>query len=194
MKKGRLVTFISIFVLCVSLFATLVLEDGIANRIVEVVTVITAVIGAIALYLQFKRDKNINESGFLLEFWKNFSENPQLIAIQRKCDDDISSKKTHFTEEDYDGILMYAQWLEALCSVINRDMLSFDFIDDMYNYMFFVFVNNKYVQKKEILPNYKYYQGIIKAYSLWVKYLKKHNKEIMLEQNSLIDALKEFNK
>jgi hypothetical protein len=174
MKKGKFITIVSIFLLIVGLLSTLILDYGIAGRIVEVVTVITAVVGAIALYLQFRRDKNINEASFLLEFWKNFSENSQLIAVQRKCDEDITSKKTHFTEEDYDSILTYAQWLEALCSIINRDMLSFDFINDMYNYMFFVFVNNKYIQEKEILPNIKYYQGIIKAYDSWVKYLKKH--------------------
>ena len=194
MKRGRLITFFSIFLLVIGLFSTLILDDGIAGRIAEIVTVITAVIGAIALFLQFKRDKNINEARFLLEFWKNFSDKPQLIYIQRKCDEDIQSEKTNFTEEDYDGILMYAQWLEALCSVINNGMLSFNFIDDMYNYMFFVFVNNKYVQEKEILPNSKYYQGIIKAYSLWVNYLKKHKKEVMLEQNSLSEALNSYKK
>lgn len=192
MKKGKLFTIISIFVLTLGLFSTLILEEGMASRIVEVVTVITAVVGAIALYVQFRRDKNINESSFLLEFWKSFSENPQLISIQHKCDKDINSKKTHFTDEDYEGILTYAQWLEALSSIINRDVLSFDFINDMYNYMFFSFVNNKYVQKKEILPNYKYYQGIIKAYDSWVKYLKKNKKEVMLEENSLAEALNEY--
>lgn len=192
MKKGKLFTIISIFVLSLGLFSTLILEEGMASRIVEVVTVITAVVGAIALYVQFRRDKNINESSFLLEFWKSFSENPQLISIQHKCDKDINSKKTHFTDEDYEGILTYAQWLEALSSIINRDVLSFDFINDMYNYMFFSFVNNKYVQKKEILPNYKYYQGIIKAYDSWVKYLKKNKKEVMLEENSLAEALNEY--
>ena len=74
MKKGKFITIVSIFLLIVGLFSTLILDYGIASRIVEVVTVITAVVGAIALYLQFRRDKNINEASFLLEFWKNFSE------------------------------------------------------------------------------------------------------------------------
>jgi hypothetical protein len=87
---------------------------------------------------------------------------------------------------------MYAQWLEALSAVINRELLSFDFIDNLYNYMFFVFVNNKYVQEKEILPNLEYYQGIINAYVLWIKYLKKHNKKILLEENSLIKAVEQY--
>lgn len=175
------------------MFATLIFDEGIGSRIVEVITLITAVIGAVALYLQFKRDKEINEANFLLEFWKSFSENDKLIVIQEKCDRDLCSDSTSFKDSDYSGILLYAQWLEALSAVINRELLSFDFIDNLYNYMFFVFVNNKYVQEKEILPNLEYYQGIIEAYKLWINYLKKHNKKILLEENSLINEIEKYN-
>lgn len=194
MKKSKIITIISILVLSISLFSTLVLDEGFANRIAEIVTVITAVIGAVALFLQFQRDKDINESSFMLEFWKSFSENDTSIAIQKKCDQDINSKNTHFVKDDYDGILVYAQWLETLSAVINRNVLSFDFINDMYGYIFFVFVNNKYIQKTELLPNIKYYQGIVKAYKTWEKYLTKHNKEILLSENSLLKAIEEYEK
>ena len=111
----------------------------------------------------------------------------------KDADDDMYSKETNFTDKDYEGILVYAQWIEALAAIINRGVISLDFIDDMYGYVFFVFVNNKYIQEKEILPNAKYYQGLIKAYESWVKYLKKHGKEVMLEENSLSEALKMYN-
>ena len=194
MKKNKIITFVSIFILCLSLFATLIFEDGIASRIAEVVTLVTAVIGAVALYLQFKRDKEINEANFVLEFWKSFSENEKLIEIQQKCDNDMHSKQTSLKDSDYSGILMYAQWLEALCAIINRDILSFDVIDNMYNYMFFVFVNNKYIQEKELLPSIEYYQGIVKAYQEWTKYLNKHNKKIILQENALDQAIERYNK
>ena len=193
MKKGRIITFVSIFMICGGLFSTIVLEEGLASRISEIVTVATAVVGAIALFLQFKRDKSINEASFMLEYWKAFSENDKLIVIQNKCDADMSSKKTHFTEDDYDGIVTYAQWLEALCATIKRDILSFDFINDMYSYIFFVFVNNKYIQKRELLPNLEYYRGIVEVYGLWTKYLCKHGKKIMLEENALDKAISKYN-
>ena len=193
MRKSKVITLISIFLLCVGLVSTIMLEDTLAAKIIEVVTLVTAVIGAIALFLQFKRDKSINEASFLLEFWKSFSENSELISIQRKCDDDMSIVKgTTFTEKDYEGILTYAQWLEALCAVVNREVVTLDFINDMYGYMFFVFVNNKYIQEKELLPNYKYYHGIFTAYKKWINYLKKHNMELILEKNSLDVALLQY--
>lgn len=193
MKKSKIITLISVFVICCSLLATLFLNNDIASRIAEIVTIITAVIGAVALFFQFQRDKGVNEASFLLEFWKSFSENPKLIVIQRKCDADMYSDKTTFTDEDYDGILTYAEWLEALCAVINKEVISLDFISDMYSYIFFVFVNNKYVQEKELVSSAEFYEGIIKAYNTWVKYLKKHKKKVLLEENSLIKALEQKN-
>lgn len=194
MKKSRIITVVSILMICAGLFSTLVLDEGLASRISEIVTVATALVGAIALFLQFRRDKSINEASFMLEYWKAFSENDKLITIQNKCDADMDSKKTHFVADDYDGIVTYAQWLEALCATIKRDILSFDFIDDMYGYMFFVFVNNKYIQKREILPNLQYYHGIVEVYGLWTKYLKKKGEKVMLEQNSLDKAIEEYDK
>ena len=79
--------------------------------------------------------------------------------------------------------------MRELATIFPQYKDKLDFINNMYGYVFFVFVNNKYIQEKEILPNEKYYQGIIEAYGLWVKYLKKHNKEVMLEENSLLEAL-----
>jgi len=185
MRKGKTITIVSCILLCIGLLSTLLFEDGIASRIAEVVTLITAVVGAIALYLQFKRDKEINEASFLLEFWKSFSENPSLQSVMQKCDKQLNNQPVEWTEEDYDSIVSYGQWLEALSSVINKDILTFDFINNMYNYCFFVFVNNKYIQEKELLPNKPYYQGIITAYRAWLKYLRKHKLHIMLEENSL---------
>ena len=193
MKKGKIITIISVSILCLSLFSTLVFSEGFASRLCEVITLVTAVIGAVALYLQFRRDKEINEANFLVEYWKIFTENDSLLDIEMKCEYDLKNKKTAFNEGDSKSIALYAQWLESLSAIINREMLSFDFIDNMYNYLFFVFVNNKYIQQTELLPNWEYYQGIIKTYDKWVKYLKKHNKKIIMEENGLDKALASYN-
>ena len=75
--------------------------------------------------------------------------------------------------------------VETLSSLINRNIVNFSVIDDMYNYLFFIFVNNKYVQKVELIPSQKFYKGIYKAYDDWTTYLKKNNKEIICFENSL---------
>ena len=173
------------FLLIGGLFATLLLDDVWGSRVSELITIGTAIIGAVALFFQFKRDKEINQANFILEFWKSFSGNEKLQKIMLKCDEMRLTNKNTFTKDDYFDIVTYAQWLETLSSLINRNIVNFSVIDDMYNYLFFIFVNNKYVQKVELIPSQKFYKGIYKAYNDWTTYLKKNNKEIICFENSL---------
>lgn len=185
MSRNKSLTIFSVFLLIGGLFATLLLDDVWGSRVSEVITIGTAIIGAVALFFQFKRDKEINQANFILEFWKSFSGNEKLQKIMLKCDEMRLTNKNTFTKDDYFDIVTYAQWLETLSSLINRNIVNFSVIDDMYNYLFFIFVNNKYVQKVELIPSQKFYKGIYKAYNDWTTYLKKNNKEIICFENSL---------
>ena len=185
MSRNKSLTIFSVFLLIGGLFATLLLDDVWGSRVSELITIGTAIIGAVALFFQFKRDKEINQANFILEFWKSFSGNEKLQKIMLKCDEMRLTNKNTFTKDDYFDIVTYAQWLETLSSLINRNIVNFSVIDDMYNYLFFIFVNNKYVQKVELIPSQKFYKGIYKAYDDWTTYLKKNNKEIICFENSL---------
>ena len=172
--------------LIVALFSTLFFDDNLGGRLYQVVTIGTAIVGAVALFVQFKRDKDINQASFILEFWKNFSDQEDLQKIILKCDAMRLSEENKFVKSDYVAIVKYAQWLETLSSVINRKVVTFDAINDMYNYIFFVFTNNPYIQQTELEPNKQYYNGIYTAYTSWVNYLKKKNKPILCENTALI--------
>ena len=193
MKKGKLITILSTLLLIMGLFSTLFFNEYLGGRILEVVTVATAVIGAVSLFFQFKRDKAINEASFIMEYWKNFSENDKFQNIMLKCDPKVSGKEYTFTKEDYFDIVRYAQWIEAISSMINRNVVSLSAVDDLYSYLFYIFVNNKYVQENELLPNKDYYQGTYKAYKVWSNYSKKHNNTIPGVENSLDKAWEENN-
>lgn len=191
MKKNKTLTYLGTFLLVLGLFSTLFLDEYWGGRVSEVVTISTAIIGAVALFIQFKRDKEINQASFVLEFWKSFSSDQKLQTIMLKCDEMRLTGKNTFTKEDYFDIVSYAQWLETLSSLVNRKIFTFDAIDDMYNYLFFIFVNNKYIQETELVPSQKFYKGIYKTYREWTKYLVKQNKEILCEKTAL-DKVKNF--
>lgn len=108
-----------------------------------------------------------------------------------KCDHMRLTGENTFNEDDYFDIVTYAQWLETLSSLINRNIVNFSVIDDMYNYLFFVFVNNKYIQEVELVPSQKFYKGIYKAHADWIKYLKRKDKEILCSEMSL-DKVKNY--
>lgn len=186
MKKTKLITITCTFLIVAGIFSTLFLSEKIGDRVSQIITISTALIGAVALFLQFKRDKDINESSFILEFWKSFSQNDDLQQIMLKCDNMLNNKENQFVKEDYSSIVKYAQWLEAFSSLINRKVVSINSINDMYNYMFFVFTNNQYIQKLELEPNKEYYNGIYHAYAEWIKFLNKKNLPIIGKDHPLI--------
>ena len=72
MKKNIIITSISTFLIAVALIVSLFFDDAIGGRVSQIVTLITALIGAAALFVQFVRDKKINQASFVLDFSKSF--------------------------------------------------------------------------------------------------------------------------
>ena len=85
----------------------------------------------------------------------------------------------------YTDIVSYMEWCESLASMVNNKVLSLNKIDDMLSYRFFIIVNNKTIQKKELIPNKEFYRGVYKLYDKWYKYKIKQNLEVILEKNDL---------
>ena len=61
MKKGKLSIFLSVFLIVISLIGSIFIADNISSKLFNAITVVTAIVGAIALFFQFKKDKQINE-------------------------------------------------------------------------------------------------------------------------------------
>ena len=53
MKKNIIITSISTFLIAVALIVSLFFDDAIGGRVSQIVTLITALIGAAALFVQF---------------------------------------------------------------------------------------------------------------------------------------------
>ena len=184
MRKSRLVSIISVLLIIVALVGSLFLDDVFGSRISEIVTIITALIGAIALYLQFKRDKEINQAGFLIEFSKHFEGTEGNNAIMSKLEKFRKGKDT-FTAQDYEGIVSYLIWCETLASLVKRNVLSISVIDDLFSYRFFLITNNKYVQDNELVKECEFYVGIYTLHKNWTAYKNKNNSTILQNDTSL---------
>ncbi len=86
MKKTTIISTISAIVIIASLIGSLWLDDSIGSRIVNVVTVITGLIGAVALFVQFKKDKQINTANFLMNYGTSFFDEYNLMDIFSELD------------------------------------------------------------------------------------------------------------
>ena len=159
--KNRIITYISIFLIIVALIGSLFFDSDTGSRIATIITTITAIIGAIALFIQFQRDKDLNQATFLIEYSKQFYDTYNCADILNELE---TYRKTPNYEIDvkkyYKEIVGYLEWLESLASLVNNGTLSIDKIDNVLSYRFFIIVNNKQIQAYEIIPCKDFYRGI----------------------------------
>lgn len=185
MKKNIFITCISTFLITIALITSLFFDDVLGGRISQIVTLTTALIGAAALFVQYVRDKKINQSSFILDFSKSFYDPVNLGKLMNKLDSSNLTGKQNITKSDYNDIVNYLQWCESLASLVLENVITIDGIDQLFSYRFFLIVNNKEIQKKEIVPSKEFYRGIYLLHYKWEKYKKKKNLKILNEETSL---------
>ena len=152
-NKIKLYTVIlASLVVFLGLVGSLFLSEGVAERIVSIVTAGTAIIGAAALFYQFRRDKNLNEASFLVEYSNQFYSTydcKELMNELETCRN--NSDYVLDVEKYYPKVVGYLEWLEALASLVNDGVLQICKIDNVMSYRYFLIVNNKQVQQQELL-------------------------------------------
>ena len=185
MKKNIFITCISTFLICIALITSLFFDNVIGGRISQIVTLTTALIGAAALFVQYVRDKKINQSSFILEFSKSFYDPVNLGRLMNKLDSNNLTGRQNITKYDYNDIVNYLQWCESLAALVLENIISIDGIDQLFSYRFFLITNNEIIQKKEILPSKEFYRGIYLLHYKWEKYKRRKNLKILNEETSL---------
>ena len=186
MKKNHLVTIFSVMLLVVALIGSLFLDDVLGSKISNVVTIITAIIGAIALFIQFKKDKEINQASFILEYAKEFRNIDGYNEVVNVLEQSRKNPKTNIEfDKNYTYIVAYLQWVETLASLVKNKMVTIAMIDDLLSYNVFLILNNKEIQEKEIIPCKEFYRGTYVLYDEWYKYKIKNNLSIINEKTGL---------
>ena len=186
MKKTTLITILSVLLIIVGLLATLLLDDSLGSRIVNLVTIVTAIIGAVALFLQFKKDKEVNTASFIMDYSKSFYNDYDLYDVFEELEKTSvdPSYKTNLNKY-HSKIVVYLEWIESLASLIERNVIDLYTIDNVISYRFFLIVNNKYVQESELVKYAEFYRGTYYLYDRWYKYEIKRGLEIPLQETGL---------
>ena len=92
MRKNN-VYYIYAFLIIMLLVLSLFFDDKIGSRVVTVVTVSTAVLGACSVFVQYKRDKDVNQTTFTLEYAKYFNSLNKVEEVMYALDDYRLEKK-----------------------------------------------------------------------------------------------------
>lgn len=166
-KTSNMIVIISTFLIVIGVVLGSILTDY-GSLISSIVTTITAVIGAIALFIQFKKDKAVNQASFIVDFYEKFNSSDQnervLDELNKKFED--KNYKTQILSM-HSEVLSYLYWVRTLCSFINNKVIDFEIADEMFSYRFFSITNNKAVQEMELEKFDYLYKLIYKTHRNW---------------------------
>lgn len=168
------------------------------SSVSQVVVTITAVIGTFAIFYEMKRTKDLAEGEFILNLDKEFSSNNNYSELFMKC---WSNEEITY-EDNREELLEYLTFFETIYIMLQKNVLDINMLDELFSRRFFAVVNNRQVQKEDLIKNYKYYINIYKLHALWKEYTIKNNKDLYCNserwqkdlQKSIKDKLDEENK
>ena len=164
--------------------------DGLETKI----AMITAIIGVVALWFQFKREKDFAEAEYILNLNSAFAENPNIKDIYNKLVKYRDTKQDQFTMEDKNNLMEYISFFSPIANLVSRGILSYKTINGFLSFRFFAIMNNPQVQQIATIPQSPYIGIIYKLYDGWINYLEKNNLEEPLKENSLRKNYPEYKK
>ena len=128
------------------------------------------------LFIYFEDDSNFSGDLEIFEGVKGLEIPDTIIEIPDSCFQSWTNLQS---------VINYLVYHEALSALVFRKVVSIKHIDDLFMYRFYLAMNNKEIQEKELCHEYQYYKGCYKLYKKWTEYRKEQGLEILLEENAL---------
>ncbi len=138
---------------------------------------------------------DIEEASFLLQYNQAFIQDSNMTEVESLLEDQAFYGRTDpiITSENRQKFVNYLVYLEGLAPLILRGILTFEHIDDLMAYRFYLAVNNPEIQEKELKRFAGDYRGCYKLYKLWTQYRNEKGYEIHLSDTAL-DKWEDFEK
>jgi len=172
-------------------------EVSILLQFAEVVGIIFTILFTIQ---QLYGSKEIARATFIMELNQNYVENEEYMRVyntlQSIYDDKQEGKLPHATETkkiEKGAISNYLTFFETIYILKNRGVISFDIVDDLFAYRFFLAVHSELFQKMKLGPQPENFKNIFKLEKEWLEYrvsIGKNSKEELKEAVEKCEELK----
>lgn len=171
-QDSRVVLFIAFVLILVCASATMLAVSNNPES-ANIITALTAVVGAVAIWFEMKRSKDMAEGQFISSLNQDFLGNEDIKRLYEKL-----VAGSEILEEDRVKIVEYMTFFETVFLLLDRGVLALDLTDDLFYYRFQVAVNNKDIQSMELLPDAQYYVNIYTLDNMLYKYRTRKHKEL----------------
>ena len=196
MKHSHEAKYYILILLLIALFLWAISYWGHPSELSDIVTALTALIAAVAFWMELKRSDNLNEATFIMEMNHQFISNPEMTKIEHAlelyynqvCEGTLNPVLgLELTREspDCQSLVNYLVYMEGLAALVQRHVLHLGVIDDLFAYRFFLATNNPIVQEFELLPYAEFYRGCFILNKMWTKRWNQENRIIPLKSSCL---------
>jgi len=174
-RRVTLITTIVFFGLCI-LAIYLCFEN---TKFKELLLVVASLTGAVAVFIQIKRTRDLATGEFILNLQQEFTEKHSDLFI--KCwDNRLGGEEIALS--DGKQVLNYLTFFESMFIMVERDVLTIKMLDELFGRRFFMVVNNEFIQDKDLTENYRYYLNVYRLYAKWKEY-RLSKKEVIFDKN-----------
>ncbi len=189
MRKSNVIIYTSCIVVVVAVIFAM-LTETIGAIISSLITTIITTLGAVVIWIQLKKASVKTSSELILNLNNVFLKSDGLVYLRDKLkrtdnkkdfsvDGKIGRKDTtrdleNFIYDDSVNIIEYLEFFENIGVMYFSGTISLRDLDDCFGEEFFVAMNNKYIQNREIIPYKEHYINIIKMYKDWYNYRLKY--------------------
>ena len=198
MTKRKEFKYYIAIVLVVALYLAAIPFSSDVAELSTILTTITALIAAVAFWMQMKRSENLDEANFIMELNDQFIANDEMTRIEhalevyfnQDCEGKTGKLELVLEREhnDCQRLINYLVYMECLAALVKRDVLHLGIIDDLFAYRFFIAVNNPLVQEFELLPYANYYQGCYELAETWTRQWRNEGRTIPLDKYALCEC------
>lgn len=205
MRRSNIIGFISGFVVVTAIILAM-LSERIGAVVSSLITTLITTVGAVVVWIQLKQSgekvsteliENLNtvflKSDGLVYLRDKLKKtnNPKDFTLDGKQGKkDTTKDLDNFIQDDSVNIIEYLEFFENIGVIYESGTINMRALDNCFGEAFFVALNNKYIQERELIPYKEHYTTILRLYKVWFNYRKKRNLAIAYEEDALgVDKL-----
>ena len=122
--------------------------------------------------------KEIARATFIMDLNQNYVNNPDFMNIYNNLQSSLDNMQSNQKADEYDltieidksSISNYLTFFETIYILKNRGVISFDIIDDLFAYRFFLAVHSELFQKNKLGTQPDNFKNIFKLEYEWLEY------------------------
>lgn len=150
--------------------------------VIGVMTALAAFGGALAIWYELHRTKQISRATFVMNLDDLFQRHDEIYGalneLEHKRSDQTVESDTVRAElissrSELAEVTSYLTFFEAVYRLLRAKLIQIDELDDLYGYRFFLAVHNREIQEKELVPDRDHYRTVFMLYREWVGYRAK---------------------